>query len=52
MRDFAVALAVAGSVALIGYALYLTHEPNCLWAIFLVVLIIKRFPGKKDDEAA
>jgi len=47
-RNIGGAIAMAGSTGLIGYALHITHEPKCLWAIILVVILGANFPWEKS----
>ena len=47
MKDFAGAVAVVGGMGLVAYALYLTNNPQCLWALILVLILAANFPWSK-----
>lgn len=40
MKYLPMTLGVVAVCGVIAYGLYLTHEPNCLWGLFLVPAIL------------
>lgn len=46
-RDVGGVSAILGSVLAVFYALHLTRDPNCLWAIILVIILAINFPWSK-----
>jgi hypothetical protein len=39
MKHIGIGLSNIAMCGLIGYAIYLTKNPNCLWALFFVISI-------------
>lgn len=47
-RNIAGGLTLLATTGLIGYAVYVTKEPSCLWAIILLIPLIDTFPWAKE----
>ncbi len=50
MRYVPAACMAIGICGVVGYALYLTKNPNCLWALFFLLLTQCVWPNESKEK--